>query len=140
MSPVGAVIRLDYRLLRRQSFTFAGLLAVFALATAAGFKAAFKSAAERELLAHQLASNPGFQALYGVGRRLDTVAGFTAWRFGGNAAVIAGVWALLAVTRILKGEEESGRADLVLAGALTRTAWMVAALGVLGALFGVLFL
>ena len=38
------------------------------------------------------------------------------WRTGLPVLVLSSVWALLAATRITRGEEDAGRADLVLAG------------------------
>src|SRR5205085_11319426 len=125
------------RLLRRQAIAMTYLLAATGFATAQAFKSAFPTAADRQLLARQLGANPGFQALYGVGRHLDTISGFTAWRFAGASAVIAAVWGLLAATRLIRGEEEAGRADLALAGAITRTALPVAAVTSLATYFGV---
>src|SRR5205085_6604729 len=125
------------RLLRRQAIAMTYLLAATGFATAQAFKSAFPTAADRQLLARQLGANPGFQALYGVGRHLDTVSGFTAWRFAGASAVIAAVWGLLAATRLIVGEEESGRADLVLAGAVPGTSLPVAAATTLAMFFAV---
>jgi antitoxin component HigA of HigAB toxin-antitoxin module len=105
MTPNRALVRLNDRMLRRQGWTFATILATFAYATAEGYRTAL-SGPDRQQLVRQLASNPGFQALYGIGRQLDTVAGFSSWRFSGTSAVIAAVWGILASTRVLAGEED----------------------------------
>ena len=47
-------------------------------------------------------------------------------------AVTAAVWALFAVTRVLRGEEDTGRADILLAVSVTRTGATMAALTGLG--------
>ena len=53
-------------------------------------------------------------------REIQTVAGFTAWRCLGVLSVVGAVWGLLAGTRLLRGEEDAGRWELLLAGQTTR--------------------
>jgi ABC-2 type transport system permease protein len=94
--------------------------AVFALTVAStvkGYAAAFPTPAARALLAVQFGGNRAFWALYGVPRALDTAAGFTAWRLGTFMAILAGVWMLLSATRLLRGEEDDGRWELLVSGA-----------------------
>ena len=43
-----------------------------------------------------------------------------AWRYGTFIGVVAGVWALLAVSRLVRGEEEAGRSDVLLAAPIRR--------------------
>ena len=47
------------------------------------------------------------------------------WRLGSFLLAAVGVWAVLAATRVLRGEEETGRWDLVLAAPL-HAAWLTA--------------
>ena len=42
--------------------------------------------------------------------------GFTVWRTGTPPAILLLVWAMLAVLRITRGDEQAGRWDLLLAG------------------------
>jgi ABC-2 type transport system permease protein len=49
---------------------------------------------------------------------LDNPGGFTVWRTGIPVSVLASGWILLAATRITRGEEDSRRWDLLLAGRL----------------------
>ena len=53
------------------------------------------------------------------------------WRTGTVLAVLLGVWAMLAATRITRGEEDAGRWDLLLAGRLPLAAAVARHLGVL---------
>ena len=53
------------------------------------------------------------------------------WRTGTVLAVLVGVWAALAATRIPRGEEDAGRWDLLLAGRVPIGAVVAAHLGVL---------
>ena len=63
-----------------------------------------------------LAENPAIRILFGTPVALDDAGGFTVWRTGMPLLVLAGVWILLAGTRITRGEEDAGRIDLLLAG------------------------
>ena len=85
-----------------------------------GYVAAYPNPADRAVLASSIGSNPGMSALFGEPRDLETVAGFTEWRVLLVLALVGGVWALFASTRVLRGEEDAGRAEIVLAAPLTR--------------------
>jgi ABC-2 type transport system permease protein len=90
------------------------------VASAAGYATTFPTAAERRTLAASFGSNAGIAALIGPARHLDNVAGFTAWRCVGIVGILGGVWTLLLATRLVRGEEEAGRWELLLAGQVTR--------------------
>lgn len=86
-----------------------------------GYVAAYPDPTDRRTLAGSIGSNPGLAALFGEPVDLESVAGFTEWRVVLVLAVLGAVWALLATSRALRGEEESGRTEALLAGPLTRT-------------------
>ena len=48
---------------------------------------------------------------------IDTVGGFTAWKCLTVLAITGSVWGLLTATKLLRGEEDAGRWELLLAGA-----------------------
>jgi len=84
------------------------------------FATTYPTAASREHVALTFGANAGLTALLGEGQRLSTVAGFTAWRAMGVLVPVGAVWAMLAATRLTRGEEEAGRTELLLAGQTTR--------------------
>ncbi len=96
------------------------MFGLFVVASAQGFAAAHPTVAERERFAASLSTNAGLRALLGVPHRIDTAAGFTAWRSLGVLSLIGAVWGILVATRVLPGEEDGGRWSPVLAGPLTR--------------------
>ncbi|MFR9807011.1 polyketide antibiotic transporter [Pseudonocardia sp. RS010] len=63
-----------------------------------------------------LAENPAIRTLFGEPVALDAAGGFTVWRTGAALGVLLGMWALLTTTRLLRGEEDSGRWALLAAG------------------------
>ena len=67
-----------------------------------------------------LLENPAVRALYGMPFDVTNAGGFTVWRVGTFLCVFAGLWALMATTRVLRGEEEAGRWDLLLTSPVTR--------------------
>ncbi|MGH9273136.1 MAG: polyketide antibiotic transporter, partial [Acidimicrobiales bacterium] len=117
MSPTRTLVRLHARLLRRSTLVLTILLFAGALAVMAGYEGLYPEGSDRSP-AVALGENPGFRALLGSGAGLDTPGGFTAWRFGGPAVIILAVWSYLAATRLLRGEEDAGRAEMVWAGAI----------------------
>ncbi|RAO53856.1 hypothetical protein ONO86_01362 [Micromonospora noduli] len=78
-----------------------------------------------------LARNPAIRTLFGEPIALDQAGGFTVWRTGTVLAVLLGVWAMLAATRITRGEEDAGRWSLLLSGPTTLAEAVRQHLGVL---------
>ncbi len=135
-SPVGGaagvVTRLTIRRTWRGGLAVAAAVVLVTVTAVIGYVAAYPDPADRVTLASSIGANPGLTALFGETRQLETVAGFTEWRVVLILAVTAAVWALFAVTRVLRGEEDTGRADILLAGPVTRTGATMAALTGLG--------
>lgn len=83
--------------------------------------------------------NPAVRMMNGVPRALDTAGGFTVWDGGWMMQVIIAVWAILTTSRLLRGEEDLDRTDLVLSApvrATAATAVVVAILAAESALIG----
>jgi len=95
---------------------FGGLIA----SASTTYVKSFPTQASRQAFAAATNGNAGFAALFGPLRRVDTVAGYTAYKVGFTVIVIGAVWGLFIATKLLRGEEESGRWELFLAGATTR--------------------
>ncbi len=82
--------------------------------------------------ATSLVDNPAVRAIYGPAYDIGTAPGFAVWRAGTFVLVICGLWVLLASTRVLRGEEEAGRWEQLLAQPVVSSRVMVLHLGVLG--------
>ncbi|MEU8238325.1 hypothetical protein AB0C07_08775 [Actinoplanes missouriensis] len=113
-----AVTRLAVRQVRRTG----PIVTVFAAGMTAMVAATFSQvmadpAAAGSLQA--LAANPAIRTLFGAPLGLDTAGGFTVWRVGTVTAVLLAAWSILATTRITRGEEGTGRWDVLLGGRVT---------------------
>ena len=97
------------------------------------YTSTYTTQAARDQLLRAYGSNVALNALLGSERAVNTVAGFASWRFVGILSVLGSIWGLLTATRLLRGEEEAGRYDLLLAGQTTRRRAGAQALAGLGA-------
>lgn len=110
---------------------------LFVLSTVKAFVVGYPTAAQRREVARSLQS---FAILIGPPHHAETVAGFTSWRVLLVAAIIGALWGLRAGTGLLRGEEEAGRWELLLAGRTTRRRAAAEALLGLAAAQGAMFL
>ena len=118
-APRTVIVRLTARRTIRTGAIWGAGFGLYVTASASGYAATYPTVAARAKLAHSLAANSGIAALLGPARRLDTVAGFTAWRTMGILTIAGAIWGLLTATRMLRGEEDTGRWELLLAGETT---------------------
>ncbi|UOY01289.1 ABC transporter permease [Blastococcus sp. PRF04-17] len=136
--PGTVVTRALVRHVRRGTLVVALLCAGVPAFVAREYERTFSGAFGADSLA-ALAENPAIRTLFGPPVALDDAGGFTVWRTGTVVCVLVGVWGALAGTRVTRGEEEAGRADLLLAGRIRLPAYVRRTLAVLltsGALIG----
>ncbi len=127
-----AVAGLTARRAARSGALWGLMFGVFVASSALGYAASYKTAASRLVLARTFGRDAGVSALLGPAYRIDTAAGFTAWRTLTVIAVLGGVWGLLTSTRLLRGEEDAGRWELLLAGRTDRRRATIQGLAGLG--------
>jgi ABC-2 type transport system permease protein len=84
------------------------------------YTSTYKTQASRNQLAHAFGTNIGLNALLGQAHDINTVAGWASWRFVGILSILGSIWGLLTSTRLMRGDEEAGRYELLLAGQTTR--------------------
>lgn len=109
------------------------LVLLTVVSTAISFDDLYPTTASRLSLAADIEANAGLRALYGQLFDGSTVGGLLAWRMVAFAAAMTALLNLLIVVRHTRGEEESGRLELIGAGAVGRGAPLSAALLVLWA-------
>lgn len=95
------------------------VLALYMISKASSYLKAFPTEIARQKLAESLGANVGIEALLGVAHRIDTVSGYVTWNFLCLTAAAGAIWALLVATKTFRGEEDSGRWELFLAGQTT---------------------
>ncbi|MCX4561484.1 hypothetical protein OHU07_30170 [Streptomyces phaeochromogenes] len=110
-----AVTALALRQTRRGTLVVAALVAGMSAVAVAAHRSTVKDQVDAAAL-EALARNPAIRTLFGEPIALDDAGGFAVWRTGTALAVVLAVWALLAATRITRGEEDAGRWDVLLAG------------------------
>lgn len=140
MSPARAIGRQAFRDGRLRTISFALLFGVVGLVQVVGYRHSYPTAADRLRFAESFGSNKAVRLFYGAPHDLLSVSGYVAWRVGGTVAIFAAVWGVLAASRALRAEEDSGRQELVLAAAVTRRAAMAASFAALAAGALLLFL
>ncbi len=125
---------------RVRTIAFAYLFAIYGYVQAAGYASTYPTIASRTAFAHSFANNAALRLFYGEPHDLLTVSGYTAWRVGGTLTIVAAVFGVLAAVRALRAEEDTGRAELVLAAAISRDALQVSAIVAIAAGIAALWL
>ena len=116
-------------------YVFGALIA----SSAVSYTRIYQTQAARDALAAAYGANKATSALFGPAPQLQTVAGFTAFKISMTLMLLGAVWGLLTSTRLLRGEEDGGRWELLLAGQTTRRRAAAQALAGLGAGAGALW-
>lgn len=123
---------MSWRLIRRGAsliwLTAAGYMAIEVLV----FRGAYPDEASRQKLL-ELSTSTAVRMMQGVPSGVDTAGGFAVWDGGWMLMVIVGCWALLTAIRLTRGEEDCGRAELVLSRPLTARQALAAHLAALAA-------
>jgi ABC-2 type transport system permease protein len=109
---------------------------VFGVAVASSafsYARVYKTPAERARLAGVFGRDHAATALFGPAPQLQTVAGFTVFKVSMTLMIIGAVWGLLTSTRLLRGDEDAGRWEILMSGQTTRARGVAQALAGLGA-------
>lgn len=117
----GAVVALRTARRAVRSGALWGYIFGLTIASAAwSFASVYKTAAQRARVSALFSSNTGLAAINGPARQIQIVAGYTAWKSLMFLTIVGAVWGLLTGTKLLRGEEDAGRWELLLAGQTTR--------------------
>lgn len=118
--PESVVFRLSMRQATRSGLAWGVMFGVVIATSALGYATAYKTLAARKAFALAFSTNAGLNAITGRAIALETVAGYTVWKSLATLSILASVWGLLMGSRLLRGEEESGRFELLLTGLTTK--------------------
>jgi len=111
---------------------FTYLFGVYSFVQPVGYRRVYTTPASREEFARSFGENSGLRLLYGEPHNVATVSGYTAWRVGGVLAIAAAAFGVLMAVRALRGEEDTGRAELTLAGIVSRRTAYLSAMAAIG--------
>jgi ABC-2 type transport system permease protein len=139
MTTTRAVAWLATRLVRRGTLAISAAICVIVALEAAAFQSGYPDEASRAALT-TWGEDPGIRMLAGPATAVETVGGFVVWDAGLYLTLILGAWVLTMTTRVLRGDEVAGRADVLLAGPIGPTRALLAQIVVLlgaGAFVGV---
>jgi ABC-2 type transport system permease protein len=100
---------------------------IIAYANPASIHKLYPTQAALDAAANGIGANPALVAMAGPAVDLNSLGGFSAWKFVLFAALGAGLMSILTVTRHTRAEEETGRQELLGAGVLGRKAPLTAA-------------
>jgi len=139
-SPGTVVARLSARRAARSGAVWGLIFGLTIASSEVSYTRIYTTQAERDALAAAYGSNKATSALFGPAPQLQTVGGFTVFKISMTLMILGAVWGLLTSTRLLRGEEDSGRWDLLLTGLTTRRVATAQALAGLGAGAGTLWL
>jgi ABC-2 type transport system permease protein len=117
---------------RVRTIAFAYLFALYSFVQPYGYRHAYPHLSDRLSFARSFASNVGLHLLYGQPHDVVSVNGYTAWRVGGTLAIAAALYGLFAAVRAQRAEEDAGRAEVVLAGPVSRGSLNLAGLAAVG--------
>jgi polyether ionophore transport system permease protein len=117
---------------RTRTMAFALLFLVGALTQATAYREGYPTLTDRLNFARTVGENNAARLLYGAPHDLLSVGGYVSWRVGGSLAVFAAIWGMLGAVRAMRAEEDSGRAELVLTGVISRRKVFAAQLAAIG--------
>jgi len=118
-SPRAVIVGLTAYKAARSGVVWGYIFGAVVASSALSYSSVYKTQAQRDHVASLFGSNAATAALAGPGINLQTVAGYTAWKTLLTLAIAGGVWGLLLATRLLRGEEDAGRWELLLSGQTT---------------------
>ncbi len=130
--PVSVVARRTARAAGRSGGLWGYVFGAFVASAAWSYTSIYKTPAQRDQLEAAFGDNKATIALFGPAPALNTVGGFTVFKVSMTVMIIGAVWGLFTSSRLLRGEEDAGRWDLLLAGQTTRRAATAQALAGLG--------
>ncbi|HEY2814884.1 MAG TPA: hypothetical protein VGJ03_15565 [Acidimicrobiales bacterium] len=108
-------------------------------ASALSYVSTFPDQASRDQIARTTSTDAGISILFGPVAAINTVGGYTVYKTFVFLTTIGAVWGLLVATKLLRGEEDTGRWQLTLSGGTRASRATAATLVALGAAVGVVF-
>lgn len=138
-SGTGVIARYSARRCVRGAVLWGYVFGVTVASSAITYGRIYKTPADRRRLAATFGQNHAASSLFGPAPQLQTVAGFTVYKASMSLMIVGAVWGLLTSTRLLRGDEDAGRWEILLSGPTTRSRAAAEALAGLGVAAAVLW-
>jgi len=119
-SPAGALRWFSFRQTIKGAVLIGILAGGMAIMQAFAYQATFPTKSDREHFAASLEAAPGLGVIYGEAKNIESPAGYMVYRTSPILGVIIAVWGIVVTTKLLRGQEEDGKLELICAGATTR--------------------
>ncbi|HEY3436423.1 MAG TPA: hypothetical protein VGK35_01930 [Actinotalea sp.] len=129
MAETLTVVRLTARLVRRGALVLLVCLVAYLLVEVRVFEVTYPDQASRDLVV-RLAQDPVLQ-VFQAEPAATSIGALVVWDAGWLLQVVVGVWMVVATARVLRGDEDAGRTELMLAGKLSPRRVLTAQLGTL---------
>jgi len=134
-----AVAHRAFRQLWLTATVWAVVFGATVAASAVTYVSSFPDLASRQQIAASTGQDAGVSMLLGPISAIDTVGGYTVYKCYVFLTTIGAIWGLLAATRLLRGEEDTGRWQLVLAGGTRASRATLATLAALAGAVAIVF-
>lgn len=112
---------------RVRNVAFGLFFGIYAYGNAAAYDNTYPTLADRMQFAQSFGDNKALRIFYGFPKDLLTSGGYAEWRVGGVLQIIAAVLGLMAAVKVMRGQEDSGRYELMLSGPFGRRSAFAAA-------------
>ncbi len=120
LSPARALRRLGFRQTIRGALIVGWLTGIMMGAQGAAYVTAYPDQHSRDIFVASLKSMPAVGFLSGEIDDALTPASYSIYKSIALTTIIVSIWGLFAITKLLRGQEEDGRMEPLLSGAVTR--------------------
>jgi ABC-2 type transport system permease protein len=120
LSPSAALRRLGFKQTIRGAVIIGLLLGLVMGAQGPAYHEAYPTEASRQAFVHTLDAAPALGFMAGETINASEPASYSIYKSIVITTLITGIWGLLVVTRLLRGQEEDGRTEALLVGNVTK--------------------
>ncbi len=118
-SPTTALWNFGFKQSRRGAIILGLAAGGMAILQGFAYAASYTTPAQQTAFAASLKNVPGLGVMYGEAANLVSPAGYMVYRTVAFLGLIAAIWAVITATRLFRGQEEDGRWELIVSGAVS---------------------
>lgn len=118
-SPTTALWNFGFKQSRRGAIILGLAAGGMAILQGFAYATSYTTTAQQTAFAASLKNVPGLGVMYGEAANLVSPAGYMVYRTVAFLGLIAAIWAVITATRLFRGQEEDGRWELIVSGAVS---------------------